>query len=365
MANENEKKYAGLETLVEFLAQIKNVFSDKSHGHDDSYDAKGAADTALSSAKNYTDSKVENLASTTVVDNKISTHNTATAAHNDIRDLIAELTERFEALANCDDTTLDQMAEVVEYIKSNRDLIEEITTNKVNVSDIINNLTTNVSTKPLSAAQGVALKALIDTLQAEVDKKALASDLTSHTSNTSNPHAVTKSQVGLGNVDNTADADKAVLSATKLATARTIALSGDVSGSGSFDGSDNLVITATVADDSHNHIIDNIDGLQTALDAKAETDDVITLIDDTITDYGLLTIDLEGSTDGTAATIDADTFAGYTIDKFVMYNVGSDDGEEVETTLDADTLGGVAAADYATIEWVKAYVSEVLGGVYS
>ena len=57
--------------------------------------------------------------------------------------------------------------------------------------------------------------------------------------------------------------------ADSLTTARTIALSGDVSGSTSFDGSANVTITATVADDSHNHIIGNVDGLQTALDAKA------------------------------------------------------------------------------------------------
>lgn len=37
-----------------------------------------------------------------------------------------------------------------------------------------------------------------------------------------NPHHVTKSDVGLGNVDNTADADKNVLSATKLTTPATI-----------------------------------------------------------------------------------------------------------------------------------------------
>lgn len=42
-------------------------------------------------------------------------------------------------------------------------------------------------------------------------------------------------------------------SATKLATARTISLAGDVTGSASFDGSANVSITATVADNSHNH----------------------------------------------------------------------------------------------------------------
>lgn len=58
-------------------------------------------------------------------------------------------------------------------------------------------------------------------------------------------------------------------SATKLQTARTITLSGDVSGSVSFDGSEDVSITTTVADDSHNHVISNIDNLQTTLNAKA------------------------------------------------------------------------------------------------
>lgn len=207
--------------------------------------------------------------------------------------------------------------------------------------------------------------------------------MTAHIANTSNPHKVTKTQVGLGNVDNTADADKSVNyatsaghaitadgltgvtattaelnvldgitastaelnlldgvtattaeinyldgvtsaiqsqinakaalasptltgtpkaptaaagtnttqiattafvttaisnktsvsgnagTATKLANARTITLSGDVSGSVSFDGSDNVTITTTVADDSHNHTIANVDNLQANLDAKA------------------------------------------------------------------------------------------------
>lgn len=46
--------------------------------------------------------------------------------------------------------------------------------------------------------------------------------------------------------------------ATKLKTARTIGLSGDVTGSGSFDGSANLTINTTVADDSHNHTADTL-----------------------------------------------------------------------------------------------------------
>ena len=133
------------------------------------------------------------------VKGSVSTHNTATDAHNDIRELIAGLTTRLNALANSDDTTLDQMSEIVTYIKNNKSLIDSVTTNKVNTSDIINNLTTNSSNKVLSAAQGVALKGLIDTLQSELD---------THEANTSNPHSVTKSQVGLGNVPNVATNDQ-------------------------------------------------------------------------------------------------------------------------------------------------------------
>lgn len=48
----------------------------------------------------------------------------------------------------------------------------------------------------------------------------LDNTVTVHTASTSNPHSVTKSQVGLGNCDNTADANKAVSSASKLTTAR-------------------------------------------------------------------------------------------------------------------------------------------------
>ncbi len=61
---------------------------------------------------------------------------------------------------------------------------------------------------------------------------------------------LTKNDVGLGLVDNTADASKNVLSATKWAAARTITLSGDVAGSASIDGSANVTITSTVQPNS-------------------------------------------------------------------------------------------------------------------
>lgn len=64
------------------------------------------------------------------------------------------------------------------------------------------------------------------------DDIAISTSLSNHTHNKDNPHGVTKTQVGLGNVDNTADKDKSVksaatcsgnaVSATKWQTARNI-----------------------------------------------------------------------------------------------------------------------------------------------
>ena len=54
----------------------------------------------------------------------------------------------------------------------------------------------------------------IPNLRDELDSKASQVDLEAHTSNTENPHNVTKEQIGLGNVDNTSDMDKPISTAT-------------------------------------------------------------------------------------------------------------------------------------------------------
>ena len=95
----------------------------------------------------------------------VSQHNTDATSHNDLRLALKGLTDRINAALDSDDTTLDQMSELVAYIKSNKNMIDAITTSKVSVADIVNNLTTNVSNKPLSAAQGVVIKTLIDALR--------------------------------------------------------------------------------------------------------------------------------------------------------------------------------------------------------
>ena len=56
--------------------------------------------------------------------------------------------------------------------------------------------------------------------------------------------------------------------ATTATADPTLTLSGDASGSATFTNLGNATLTVTVADDSHNHVISNVDGLQSALDAK-------------------------------------------------------------------------------------------------
>lgn len=65
---------------------------------------------------------------------------------------------------------------------------------------------TSDADKPVSTAQATAL-----------GLKANQSSLTSHTGDTANPHSTTKAQVGLGNVDNTADTAKPVSTAQQTA----------------------------------------------------------------------------------------------------------------------------------------------------
>ena len=81
----------------------------------------------------------------------------------------------------------------------------------------------------------------------------------------------TEAQVKAIKVNNATAADK-------LKTARAISLTGDATGSADFDGSAAISIAVTVADDSHNHVISNVDGLQDALDAKATPADITAAI---------------------------------------------------------------------------------------
>lgn len=129
-------------------------------------DSLGKADTAIQSLDGYATEKfvTDKISAipTPDVSGQINTHNTSDTAHNDIRNLIDTLTTKVNNFLDVDDATTDQLSEVLALIEANEGTIESLTSSKVNVADIINNLATNVTNKPLSAAQGVVLKGLID-----------------------------------------------------------------------------------------------------------------------------------------------------------------------------------------------------------
>ncbi len=60
-------------------------------------------------------------------------------------------------------------------------------------------------------------KPISDATQTALNDKASNTDLDNHVNDTNNPHSTTADQVGLGNVDNTSDADKPISNATQTA----------------------------------------------------------------------------------------------------------------------------------------------------
>lgn len=94
----------------------------------------------------------------------VSAHNANNEAHPDIRLEIKAIREQLAAFLDVDEETLNELSELIARIVANQTSIAQLTTGKVNVADIIDNLTTNVANKPLSAAQGVVIKGLIDGL---------------------------------------------------------------------------------------------------------------------------------------------------------------------------------------------------------
>jgi hypothetical protein len=174
------------------------------------------------------------------------------------------------------------------------------------------------------------------------------------------------------------DAVSSADQATQLATARTISLGGDVSGSTSFDGSADVTITATVADDSHNHIISNVDGLQTALDGKLASVDLnyttaastgvvtndagtnATIPAATTTTAGLLTSSDKTKLDGIEALADVTDATNVAAAGAVMETDTST--VNMSFVVDEDDMTSNSATKVPTQQSVKAYVDANAGG---
>ena len=111
--------------------------------------------------------------------------------------------------------------------------------------------------------------------------------------------------------------------ASALSSAVTVGLSGDASGSATFTSAgDTATISVTIADDSHNHVIANVDGLQAALDTKYESGDNISV--GTVAS-GAITITNATNSGGTARNVYQSTSApgssdGAVGDLWILYS---------------------------------------------
>lgn len=136
-----------------------------------------------------------------------------------LNELIVKLSELLQSTSEGINQNIDDVISNLTTHKSDKNNPHSVTKTQVGLSNVDN---TSDADKPISTA-------------AETRLSALDSAIDTHIENKSNPHNVTKAQVGLGNVDNTADSVKNVLSAIKLTTARKI-------NGISFDGSKDITI---------------------------------------------------------------------------------------------------------------------------
>lgn len=153
--------------------------------------------------------------------------------------LIDELaTKANKSLSNIDDQgkqIIKQYAAEASY-----DLANSTTMGVMKLFDSTGSATDGTMTQ---AAITNALSAEVSSLAGIISSKANTSDLTSHTGNKSNPHAVTKAQVGLGNVDNTSDALKPISNATQAALDNKLAVNGTAAKATADASGNNIVNT--------------------------------------------------------------------------------------------------------------------------
>lgn len=226
--------------------------------------------------------------------------------------------------------------------------IRELVSSNFNLSDDTTDEITEGDNKFVSATE----KAKITTNETSVSN---------HTSNTSNPHSVTKTQVGLSNVDNTADTDKPISAATQLA----------------------LDDKASLA---HDHDIADITNLQTTLDTKLESADIAdfetttelnsrdtnnrsranhtgTQLASTISNFDT---EVSNNTD-----VDANTTARHThankalLDTYDQTNANLSDAVTKKHTQNTDTILDEGGANEITAATIKAHIETASGNPHS
>lgn len=212
-----EQKYQTLDSQKANKATLNSHTNNISNPHEVTYtqvgaDPQGSAATALNNAKDYTDTKIAALVDSSP--ETLNTLNELAAALNDDANFAATMTTELSKKTNTTDFTAHT---------SNKSNPHAVTASQVGLGNVPN-VSTNNQTPTYTEASTLATLVSGEKLSVSFGKimKAIT-DLISHIGNKTNPHAVTKSQVGLGNVDNTSDANKPVSTAqnTAISSAKT------------------------------------------------------------------------------------------------------------------------------------------------
>lgn len=128
--------------------------------------------------------------------------NTALTSHTNNKNNPHTVTKAQVGLGNCDNTS---------------DANKPISTATQSALDSLSTEISNEVTRAKAIEEELSEDITSESLRATTAENKITSNLTAHTTNTDNPHNVTKSQIGLSNVDNTADVNKPISTATQNA----------------------------------------------------------------------------------------------------------------------------------------------------
>lgn len=133
------------------------------------------------------------------------------------------------------------ITDTVDVDQSTTEAVLKFTTYRQKAQQISRNTLTITSATTsraglMSSSDKTKLDGLKDQAGITSDINAVQTNLETHINNKSNPHEVTKDQVGLGNVDNTSDADKPISNATQTAL------------NGKFSATDGNALKQTIED---------------------------------------------------------------------------------------------------------------------
>ena len=229
-----------------------------------------AINNAITTSKEYTDTKVANLVGS--APETLDTLEEVAKAINDNEDVVSALNSAIGTKANNSDLTSHT---------SNTSNPHKVTASQVGLGNVPN-LATNDQTPTYTVASSNTALSSGEKLSVAFGKIAKAiSSLISHLANKSNPHSVTKLQVGLGNVDNTSDLDKPISTATQGALDElSTKVDNSVDNLNNTKADKTSVYTKTEIDGKVTEINQSISGVSTSL---SQTNQNVTSISQSIT----------------------------------------------------------------------------------